>query len=154
MKTKVKAIAAIALMLMLLASLIGCGSPAATQTIAPVGDATPDGAATASPPPIEDNPTEPVNNADTEEPDTSAPAGTVSWKQWLQEYEEWVDSYVDFMKRYDPSDLSMLTEYMELLEKMGEWAEKADEVADSVALEDLAEWMAAYTRIIAKLSEI
>ncbi len=78
------------------------------------------------------------------------------WRQFLKDYEKWVDDYVSFMKRYNanPSDLSLLSEYSKMLADMAEWTEKADKI--ELELEDTSEsleFSAELLRIAAKLAE-
>jgi hypothetical protein len=78
------------------------------------------------------------------------------WREFLVAYEAWVDSYVEFMKKYsaNPTDISLLSDYMEFMQKTVEWAEKADEWEDDLSGDDLIEYLATITRIIGKLSSI
>ena len=78
------------------------------------------------------------------------------WRQFLKDYEKWVDNYIAFMKRYNanPSDLSLLSEYSKMLTDMAEWTEKADEI--ELELSDTSEsleFSAELLRIAAKLTE-
>ena len=83
------------------------------------------------------------------------PSSNYDWKQFLKDYEEWVDSYVILLNKYknNPSDLSILTDYIEQIEKLDEWSEKAEQV--EIDLENdydaLKEYLEMLTRIIKKL---
>ncbi len=46
-------------------------------------------------------------------------------KDFLKSYEACMDEYVEFMKSYNPSDLSLLTKYTDFLKKYTDFAEKA-----------------------------
>ena len=80
------------------------------------------------------------------------------WKQFIQDYENWMNRYIDFMKKYNanPTDMSLLADYLSLVSEMSEWSEKADDIRSE--LEDfpeaLREYNAALLRIAQKLNEI
>lgn len=79
------------------------------------------------------------------------------WKQFLSEYEAWVDDYIEFMKKYEknPSDLTLLSEYATMASDMTEWAEKSDEVSadlENASPAELSEYTAELTRILNKLT--
>ena len=78
------------------------------------------------------------------------------WKEFLRLYEEWVDDYVELMKKYNnnPSDISLLSDYMESMQKIVEWSEKADKIQSDLSGEDLREYLATMSRIIQKLSTV
>ena len=82
----------------------------------------------------------------------------IEWKQFLKDYEKWVDDYVVLVKKYNdnPLDMSLLSDYTNSMVKMAEWAEKADkiELELSDTPEALAEYLTTLSRIINKLSGI
>lgn len=82
---------------------------------------------------------------------------SVEWKEFLQEYEEWVDSYIELYNKYkdNPSDMSILADYTEQLAKVSTWASKADKVKTELenSPEDLAEYTESLARIAGKLSK-
>ena len=85
-------------------------------------------------------------------------SNNIEWKEFLEDYEKWVDSYIAIMKKYkkNPSDTSILSEYTEAMSDLITWSQKADKV--QVDLEDdpsaLEEYMKTYSRIIKKLNEV
>jgi hypothetical protein len=106
-----------------------------------------------------------VNNIKTTPPEDRTPIPTpingddttsADWREFLRLYEEWVDEYIEFMEKYnaDPTNLSLITEYLELTIKMLEWVEMADELEDELTGDDLREYLATLTRIILKLSAV
>ena len=114
-------------------SLYGCKNPDISQTTATVN--TEDAASTA---------------------DTSA---TPKWKEFLAEYEAWVDEYVTFMKKFkeNSSDLSLLTQSVELAAKAVEWAQEAEtyqKELENVNAEELAEYLKTLGRITEKLASV
>ena len=80
------------------------------------------------------------------------------FRAWVDSYEEFMNEYVDFMKKYDESDgtdLSWLADYATMVSKYTEYIEKAGEInEDELSVDDWAYYMAAETRILKKLSEI
>lgn len=79
------------------------------------------------------------------------------WKEFLADYEAWVDDYIEIVKKYkeNPADTSILSDYSAMLSEMSEWTEKADEI--ELELEDTnaaIEYSAELLRIVAKLSEV
>jgi hypothetical protein len=87
--------------------------------------------------------------------DNNNATGT-DWREFLRLYEEWVDEYIAFMEKYnaDPTNLSLLTDYLKFMEKTLEWAEMIEELEDELTGNDLREYLAAMTRILQKLSAI
>lgn len=90
--------------------------------------------------------------ASTESKDT---ASDESWREFLEDYEKWVDNYIVLLKKYEanPTDMSILTEYTEMAAEVSEWADKADEIEEDLDAEDLNEYTATLTRIINKLND-
>ena len=79
-----------------------------------------------------------------------------AWRNFLKEYEEWVDKYIAVIKKYNanPTDLSILTEYTSLMTELADWTAEADDISDSIVdVEDAAEYSAELIRIAAKLAE-
>jgi hypothetical protein len=79
-----------------------------------------------------------------------------AWTQFLKDYEEWVDSYIVLLKKYNdnPTDFSILSDYMEQLEKLAEWSEKAEKIQSDLSGDDLKEYIDTMSRIIQKLSQV
>lgn len=87
---------------------------------------------------------------------SSNDASDDGWRDFLKEYEEWVDKYIAVIKKYksNPSDMSILTEYTSLVTELAEWTEKADGLSDSIVdAEDAAEYPAELMRIAAKIAD-
>ncbi len=82
--------------------------------------------------------------------------GSEDWRQFLADYEAWVDDYIALFKKYkeNPSDLSILADYTKMLYEMTEWSEKAGNM--ELEIEDTKEALEYSTellRIAAKLAE-
>ena len=78
------------------------------------------------------------------------------WKQFLKDYEAWVDDYIAIVKKYkdNPSDMTILSDYTEMVSEMADWTERADEI--ELELEDTSaaiEYSAELLRIAGKLAE-
>ena len=124
--------------------------PSPASTPRPVIESTPE-------PTPEPTPDAQAGQDDDDPPPPDTQPG-VDWRQWLSDYEEWVDEYIDFMERYaeNPSDLSLLTEYMEFMTRLIEWTEQAAEIEldlvnDPAALTAYLETM---SRILQRLAEV
>lgn len=81
----------------------------------------------------------------------------VDWKTFLDDYEDWVDEYIDIYEQYkeDPTDMDVLTEYTELVAEMTEWATDAEELKLEITDTDEAlEYATELTRIAAKLADV
>jgi hypothetical protein len=104
-------------------------------------------------PPVKD---EPIEDEPTDKNDTNKESSNASWKQFLKEYEAWIDSYVSIMKKYEanPTDLSLLADIAEFAEETAEWATKAEDIEDDLSGDDLVAFLETYNRIIQKLSSV
>lgn len=74
----------------------------------------------------------------------------------MKDYEAWVDDYIAIVKKYkeNPTDMSILSDYTEMVSEMAEWAKRADEI--ELELQDTGvalEYSAELLRIAAKLAE-
>ena len=80
------------------------------------------------------------------------------WKQFLEDYENWVDDYIEIVKKYseNPTDTSILSDYSEMVTELAEWqteAEKLEEELEDASPEELAEFSAELLKIAAKIAE-
>ena len=85
-------------------------------------------------------------------------AETVEWKQFLKEYEAWVDDYIALLKKYNknPADMSILSDYMSMMGELTEWQSKTEEVTEELknaSAKELAEYSKELARIAAKITE-
>ena len=91
----------------------------------------------------------------TENPVTTSDA---EWKQFLKDYEAWVDGYIKILKKYsdNPSDLTILSDYTNSMQELSEWSERADTIV--IDLQDnpaaLSEYMSTLSSILIKLSKV
>lgn len=89
-------------------------------------------------------------------PEPESDVITVDWKTFLAEYEAWVDDYMALVEKYnaDPTDITLITDYTEMLQEMTEWADKADQITIDIASDAtaLAEYTVVMARIVEKLS--
>ncbi|NDO19792.1 hypothetical protein FMM68_09010 [Lachnospiraceae bacterium MD329] len=92
--------------------------------------------------------------------ETASTSNTSSnWKQFLKDYEGWVDSYITFMEKYkeNPSDTALIAEYGKFMADTADWATKAQKYEDDLkemSPDDVAEYTKTMARIIGKLSDI
>ena len=81
----------------------------------------------------------------------------VEWRKFLKEYEDWVDDYVAMMKKYkeNPTDMSILSDYTEMVSEMADWTSKADEIELSIVdTNDALEYSSELLRIAGKLAKV
>lgn len=100
------------------------------------------------------------NPSQTEENTVSASAKIEPWRQFLKDYEAWVDSWIEISKKYreNPKDLTIISDYTNMLSEMYEWGERADEYEnelknDDMSSEEFAEYMNTLSRILIKISK-
>jgi len=100
------------------------------------------------------SPDENQTDESTDEPVVS----DVDWKEFLRLYEEWIDSYIEFMEKYNanPTDMTLLNDYLKLMQEMSEWAEMAEQIEVDLANDPIAlrEYTDTLTRILIKLNAI
>ena len=72
------------------------------------------------------------------------------WDSVLDDYESYVDDYVAIIKKQkeNPADMSIMTEYQELMQKGTEWSTKMSEMSSNFGPEQLSRML----EIQAKLS--
>ncbi len=98
-----------------------------------------------------------LDNTDTSEVETVAASavGKTDWKQFLKDYEAWVDDYIKIIKKYNanPNDMTIFADYTKMLSKSAEWAERADEIEEELAgTDEELEYSLELIRIAGKLS--
>lgn len=96
-----------------------------------------------------------INSQETElTPSQETSSNNSEWKKFLQDYEAWVDKYIELFKKYkaDPSNISILTEYTEMLSELSDWSERSEEIELDDADEAL-EYSEELLRIAKKLAE-
>jgi hypothetical protein len=78
------------------------------------------------------------------------------WREFLREYEEWVDNYIELMNKYNenPMDMTIMSDYMEAVLELTEWQEKIDSLESDLTGDDLEEYLETILRISAKLSQL
>ena len=93
----------------------------------------------------------------TSTPTTSSP----NWRQFLKDYEAFIDSYIAVLKKYsaDPTDFSILGDYMNMMTELSEWDDKYDDMSDGLddpteLAEFIQEWTRIYTKMITALADI
>lgn len=79
------------------------------------------------------------------------------WKQFLKDYEAWVDDYIEILEKYkkNPTDMTILSDYADMMSKTTEWSAKADKIQGELAAspEALKEYTQTLSRIIDKLTK-
>ena len=106
--------------------------------------------------------------APTPAPESTAPAEddsssesdatNVQWKEFLDDYEAWVDKYIALLEKYidNPTDATLMSEYLTLSQEVMEWATRADEVEAELAStpEALSDYLSRLANIIKKLEKV
>ena len=137
---KKKVVIAVTFLLVFALMIGGCGGGSkGTDTPAP------------SPAPVASEPASPAP-----EPDEPTGGGNTEWRQFLKDYEAWVDDYVALMEKYneDPENLELLNESVALAMDALEWANRADELEDDIPLEDISEYLETLSRILQKIYDV
>ena len=78
-------------------------------------------------------------------------------KAFLDSYEAYVDEYVEFMKKYmaNPTDLSLLGEYTDMMDKLADFETKLDKYdSNAMSTEDAAYYPEVTTRCTQKMLEV
>ena len=67
------------------------------------------------------------SESETSKPETENSVDA-EWKQFLKEYESWVNKYAEIVKKYkeNPSDISILSDYTKMMGELTKWATRAD----------------------------
>jgi hypothetical protein len=86
------------------------------------------------------------NKADDAETDDAKQNDSSEWDKALDEYEKYVDKYIEFYKKTKNGDLSAMSEYADMLEKANAVSEKLDDAEGDMS----AAQMARFTKIQGK----
>lgn len=107
---------------------------------------------------VDEEPKEETTTQPQSQPQSNTNSSSSEWKQFLKDYEAWVDKYVAFMKKYknaSTSDMtSMMSEYSSLLSDLTSWSEKSKNMQSNLSGSDLTEYINTLSRITQKLSSI
>lgn len=101
----------------------------------------------------------PTDTAGKDKAKTTASADDKQWKEFLSDYEDFIDDYVAVLKKYskNPSDFTILADYTEMVEELSEWQTQADELAEELenaSPTEAAEYSAEILKITAKIAEV
>ncbi len=83
---------------------------------------------------------ETVTETETETETTDESSPSDEWNSVLDDYEAYVDDYVSLIKKQkaDPADMSIMTEYQQLMQKGSEWSTKMSEMSADFGPEQLS----------------
>ena len=109
-----------------------------------------------------DSETEPVatpteTEPTTPEPVTPADTGSSDFRAMVDEYEAFMNQYVDFMTTYQNSDntAAMLIDYTKMMKQYSEWTDKMNNLDSStLSAEDSAYWLEVQGRVLQRLAEV
>ena len=150
-KKKLFAVVAMSLAILMSVSLSGCGKDSSseddvkesTSVVSEISDESSD---------VE---SEPETEKPKKEESSESEEVSSSFKETMDEYEEFMDKYVDFMKSYDANDVTMLSEYTELLSQYNTYMDKVSKIdEDSLSSADLAYYLDVTNRVNKKLLEV
>lgn len=87
--------------------------------------------------------------------ETTTTTATNAWKQFLIDYDGFVDEYVEIIKKYkeNPADMSILSEYTDMVSKTSEWNQKAYTLEEDLEVEESLEYSAELLRILQKITD-
>lgn len=83
--------------------------------------------------------------------DSVTSSGNEEWRQFINDYDAWVDNYIAIVKKYkaNPTDTSILSDYTKLVSETADWAKRADNIR--VELKDADEALE-YSQELLKIS--
>lgn len=90
-------------------------------------------------------------------PDDTPATSSSDFRAMMDGYEQFMNSYVEFMKKYENSDdtASMLADYGSMMQQYSDWSQKFDSVDESsLSAEDQAYYLEVQGRVLQKLSEV
>lgn len=81
------------------------------------------------------------------------------WRQFLKDYESWMNSYTEFAAKYknNPTDANLTSQSAKFLKESAEWTEKANNYTDKVkelSPNDLNEYLQTLSRIAQKINQV
>ena len=93
-----------------------------------------------------------------DENNTETASEKIEWKQFLKDYENWMEKYIEILKKYksNPSDATVLADYTEILKELSEWQSKAEMVQkelEEASPAEVAEYSAEIIRIAGRIAE-
>ena len=90
-------------------------------------------------------------------PEDTPAASSSDFRALMDGYEQFMNSYVEFMQKYEDSDdtTSMLADYGSMMQQYSDWSKKFDDVGESsLSADDQAYYLEVQGRVAQKLSEI
>lgn len=90
-------------------------------------------------------------------PEDTPATSSSDFRALMDGYEQFMNSYVEFMKKYEDSDdtTSMLADYGSMMQQYSDWSKKFDDVDESsLSADDQAYYLEVQGRVAQKLSEI
>ena len=166
-KKKLFAVVAMSLAILMSVSLSGCGKDSSseddakesTSVVSEISDESSDVVSepeTEKPKKEESSKKEQSSKKESSKEESSeSEEVSSSFKETMDEYEEFMDKYVDFMKSYDANDVTMLSEYTELLSQYNTYMDKVSKIdEDELSSADLAYYLDVTNRVNKKLLEV
>ena len=80
---------------------------------------------------------------------------SAEFRKWVDDYEKFINDYVDFMNNYNPSDMSQLSKYTQLMKDYNKWIADTGKLNErDYTTDDWAYYLAAQARVTQKLTEV
>ena len=89
--------------------------------------------------------------------DTDSGSVTPTFKETMDSYETFFDSYIEFMNKYkqNPSDLTLLSEYADYMSKYSDYMSKLSAIdTKNLSAADLAYYTEVHARILKKIANV
>ena len=87
------------------------------------------------------------DNEEEEEEDTYSSSNSEDWDAVLKSYESYIDLYIKLMKKAKNGDMSAMTEYVSMMEKATDLAEKMGNAGDDLSATQIAKFVKLQTKL-------
>lgn len=96
-----------------------------------------------------------ANGSESENSETETVTPTGDWKQFLKEYEAFVDKYIEIYKKHKANalDTAVLGEYSKLATELADWVERSEKKLQELTVKEAQEYAAEIERISKKIDE-
>lgn len=84
---------------------------------------------------------------------------SIKWKEFIADYNEWVDKYIALAKKFkeSPTDFTILSDYTSMAKEISEWSTRSQEIQEEMtnaSPKEIAEYSAELLKITKKLAEV
>ena len=159
-KKKLFAVVAMSLAILMSVSLSGCGKDSSseddvTESTSVVSEISDESSDVESEPETEKPKKEESSKKEQSSKKESSKEESSESEEVSSSFKETMDKYVDIMKSYDANDVTMLSEYTELLSQYNTYMDKVSKIdEDELSSADLAYYLDVTNRVNKKLLEV